>query len=213
LKIKPFRSFPSPITSSVPPVSTVKPATTETPAMVVQNAIAQPSIKPSAENRSKIFSSPDFISIKTITSSAAKEARGEGKSEDTAVEDTAPTRDFTLSELQEAWMRFADTRLSSNMQVQMAFKVASLEMVDHLKIRVAFPSETQQMYFNDHRNSLAEYLRVEHQISGIVYELDTLKHTEIRLSTMSDKEKFEAMRDRNPALEELRKKFNLQVDF
>jgi DNA polymerase-3 subunit gamma/tau len=181
--------------------------------MVVQNAIAQPSIKPSAENRSKLFSSSDFISIKTITSNAAKEARGEGNSEDTAVEDIGPTRDFTLSELQEAWMRFADTRLSSNMQVQMAFKVASLEMVDQLKIRVAFPSETQQMYFNDHRNSLAEYLRVEHQISGIVYELDTLKHTEIKLSTMSDKEKFEAMRDRNPALEELRKKFNLQVDF
>jgi DNA polymerase III subunit gamma/tau len=215
LKIKPFRATPPATVSSVnPTVSTnpVKPApvSVANPSMVVKAAVEAPAIKPSAENRAKIFSSPDFISIKGLAHATSEQ---KNKEEQSAIADQGPIRDFNIEEFEIVWKEYADTRLTTNMQAQTAFKFAALTKTGDRTIRVAFPSETAILFFGDVRSAFSEYLRNEASLPGIEFELDTLKHEEIKLSTKSDKEKFEAMRDKNPALEELRKKFNLQIDF
>ncbi|MEZ4799292.1 MAG: hypothetical protein R2809_05815 [Flavobacteriales bacterium] len=169
-------------------------------------------IKPSAENRQKLFQSSDFVSIRKMTQEANEQLH-QKKQDEQEAKDEKPLREFTFPELQSAWDSFTETQLGDNMQVKTAFKMANLTMEDRLKLKVAFPSETQKMYFNDYRSNLAEYLKNEHQISGITYELDVLKLEEIKLSTRSDKEKFDAMREKNPSIEELRKRFNLLIDF
>jgi DNA polymerase III subunit gamma/tau len=215
LKIKPFRATPPATVSSVNPTQTsipVKPVPTSVsnPTMVVKTAVEAPAIKPSAENRAKIFSSPDFISIRGLAHATAEQ---KVKEEQSAVADQGPIRDFNIEEFEIVWKEYADTRLNNNMQAQTAFKFAALTKTGDRTIRVAFPSETAIMFFTDVRSTFSEYLRNEASLPGIEFELDTLKHAEIKLSTKSDKEKFEAMRDKNPALEELRKRFNLQIDF
>ena len=215
MKIKPFRATPPATVSSVNPTQTsipVKPVPTSVPnpTMVVKTAVEAPAIKPSAENRAKIFSSPDFISIRGLAHATAEQ---KVKEEQSAVADQGPIRDFNIEEFEIVWKEYADTRLNNNMQAQTAFKFAALTKTGDRTIRVAFPSETAIMFFTDVRSTFSEYLRNEAALPGIEFELDTLKHAEIKLSTKSDKEKFEAMREKNPALEELRKKFNLQIDF
>lgn len=215
MKIKPFRATPPATVSSVNPTQTsipVKPVPTSVPnpTMVVKAAVEAPTIKPSAENRAKIFSSPDFISIRGLAHATAEQ---KVKDEQSAVADQGPIRDFNIEEFEIVWKEYADTRLNNNMQAQTAFKFAALTKTGDRTIRVAFPSETAIMFFTDVRSTFSEYLRNEASLPGIEFELDTLKHAEIKLSTKSDKEKFEAMRDKNPALEELRKRFNLQIDF
>lgn len=215
MKIKPFRATPPATVSSVNPTQTsipVKPVPTSVPnpTMVVKTAVEAPAIKPSAENRAKIFSSPDFISIRGLAHATAEQ---KVKEEQSAVADQGPIRDFNIEEFEIVWKEYADTRLNNNMQAQTAFKFAALTKTGDRTIRVAFPSETAIMFFTDVRSTFSEYLRNEASLPGIEFELDTLKHAEIKLSTKSDKEKFEAMRDKNPALEELRKRFNLQIDF
>lgn len=215
MKIKPFRATPPATVSSVNPTQSsipVKPVPTSVPnpTMVVKTAVEAPAIKPSAENRAKIFSSPDFISIRGLAHATAEQ---KVKEEQSAVADQGPIRDFNIEEFEIVWKEYADTRLNNNMQAQTAFKFAALTKTGDRTIRVAFPSETAIMFFTDVRSTFSEYLRNEAALPGIEFELDTLKHAEIKLSTKSDKEKFEAMRDKNPALEELRKKFNLQIDF
>lgn len=213
MKIKPFRADAPATVSSVNPQRQPVSAPTQqvaNPTMVVKSTVAAPAIKPSAENRSKIFSSPDFVSIKALAGATAQEA---AKIEEQNVVDAGPIREFTIDEFREIWTHYAHHQLAHNMQAQTAFKVAALEKVGERTIRVAFPSETAIMFFTDVRVAFSEFLRNERSLPGVEFELDTLKHNEIRLSTKSDKEKFEAMRDKNPALEELRKKFNLQIDF
>jgi DNA polymerase-3 subunit gamma/tau len=215
LKIKPFRASAPATVSSVNPTQSsnqVKPAAApvSNPTMVVKATVEAPAIKPSAENRAKIFSSPDFISIRGLAHATSEQ---KVKEEQSAVADQGPIRDFNIEEFEIVWKEYADTRLNNNMQAQTAFKFAALTKTGDRTIRVAFPSETAIMFFSDVRSTFSEYLRNEAALPGIEFELDTLKHAEIKLSTKSDKEKFEAMRDKNPALEELRKKFNLQIDF
>lgn len=215
MKIKPFRATPPATVSSVNPTAStnpVKPApvSVANPTMVVKAAVDAPAIKPSAENRAKIFSSPDFISIRGFAHATSEQKI---KEEQSALADQGPIRDFNIEEFEIVWKEYAETRLTTNMQAQTAFKFAALTKTGDRTIRVAFPSETARLFFGDVRSTFSEYLRNEASLPGIEFELDTLKHEEIKLSTKSDKEKFEAMRDINPALEELRKKFNLQIDF
>jgi hypothetical protein len=51
-------------------------------------------------------------------------------------------------------------------------------------------------------------------MNGITYSVLVQKSDEVRVSSvMSEKDKFEAMREKNPALEELRKRFGLEIPF
>jgi hypothetical protein len=124
-----------------------------------------------------------------------------------------PTREYTTAELQEAWNRFADERMAHNMQAQSAFKVAEVELRLGNTLRIALPSVTQEMYFNENRNQLAEYMRSTFDIRGIDFKVEIMRPEEIKSTYQSAKQRFDAMVAVNPALDTLRKRFNLQIDF
>jgi hypothetical protein len=124
-----------------------------------------------------------------------------------------PSREYTTAELQEAWNRFADERMAHNMQAQSAFKVAEVELRLGNTLRIALPSVTQEMYFNENRNQLAEYMRSTFDIRGIDFKVEIMRPEEIKSTYQSAKQRFDAMVAVNPALDSLRKRFNLQIDF
>jgi DNA polymerase-3 subunit gamma/tau len=99
------------------------------------------------------------------------------------------------------------------MQVHSAFKVAVVELKLGNLLRVAFPSVTQEMYFNDYRSQLTEFLRNEYDIRGLDFKIEILKQEEIKATYQTSKQRFDALVQKNPSLETLRKKFNLQIDF
>ena len=191
------------------PVAT---ANVANPTMVVKETVAS-SIKPSAENRAKIFSSPDFISIKQLTSTA--KAAVESVTQSIAeTQQEERLREFNQQEFEEAWKDFTVKKLATNALAQSAFQVALLKLNEDYSVEVSFPSTTQEYYFNDLKSQLAEFLKNEYRMNGITYKVLVQKSDEVRVSSvMSEKDKFEAMREKNPALEELRRKFNLEIPF
>jgi DNA polymerase III subunit gamma/tau len=123
-----------------------------------------------------------------------------------------PTRDYTQTEIEHAWNQFIQRRLTSNMQVQTTFKVAVLQLRENHELRVAFPSETQHHYFNDHRGALSDFMKKEFDIVGLRYQLDIQRSEEIKLSTRTEREKFTALGEKYPALKMLAEKFMLRAD-
>lgn len=191
------------------PVAT---ANVANPTMVVKETVAS-SIKPSAENRAKIFSSPDFISIKQLTSTAKAAVESVTQSIAEAQQEER-LREFNQQEFEEAWKDFTVKKLAANALAQSAFQVALLKLNEDYSVEVSFPSTTQEYYFNDLKSQLAEFLKNEYRMNGITYKVLVQKSDEVRVSSvMSEKDKFEAMREKNPALEELRRKFNLEIPF
>jgi DNA polymerase III subunit gamma/tau len=132
--------------------------------------------------------------------------------EEAALTIEKPTRSYSQEEITKAWTEFAQTKLGNNKQVQSAFVVARLELLDNETLRVAFPSETQTMYFNDYRGMLGDFLRNEYDIRGVNFEVSIQRSNEKVMTIRSDKEKFEAMKAKNPALDSLWRKFQLRVD-
>ncbi len=206
LKIKPFRSERE-LPNSTPSIP-------QEYASAARSIVAKSDIKPSAENREKILSSPDLISIKGLTTSVAVEHRTKNEISEALKEEKAE-RDYTIDEISIAWSAFTEQKLVLNRQVQAVFALAKLELKESNLLEICVPSETQQMYFNDYRADLGDFLRKEFGIRGLQMEVVIDKSIESKSSgvIITDKDRFEAMREKNPILDELRKKFNLQIDF
>ncbi len=215
-RLKPFRSgdirpeqsvrrTPDPVPSSqptppVPPPSSgglqvVEPVDTRT---VVRSSVAG--------NSGRVVT--DVPSIKSLRTS--RQTATDAKAEVEVLEE--PTREYFQDEIDAAWKAFIAKRQTTNKQVQTSLEVAVLELSNKRELRVAFPSETQHMYFNQVRTDLIDFLRSEFGIVGLIYHLDVQRKEEIRLSTKTDREKFEAMREKNESVDLLWKVFQLRVD-
>jgi DNA polymerase-3 subunit gamma/tau len=172
----------------------------------------KPSVAPSLGKRNIILQSSESVSIKGVIAKRVQQQQQVAEQlEEIAVEQ--PTREYTTAELQEAWNRFADERMSHNMQAQSAFKVAEVELKLGNMLRIALPSVTQEMYFNEYRNQLAEFMRTAFDIRGIDFQVEIMRPEEIKSTYLSAKQRFDALVVINPALDSLRKRFNLQIDF
>ena len=213
-RLKPFRSR-----TITKPTVQQKSITPSTPGAteIVTKVEAKPTVThtvsttPSLGKRSLILKSSESLSIKkTMQQSVAK---GADSTATEAAAREAATREYSTQEIEEAWMTFASEKLKHNMQVQSAFKVASLELKLGNVLRVSFPSATQQMYFNDYRSQLTDFLRETSDIRGLDFIVEIMKQGEIKAQYQTSKQKFDALVQKNPALETLRKKFNLQIDF
>jgi DNA polymerase-3 subunit gamma/tau len=90
--------------------------------------------------------------------------------------------------------------------------VAQVELKLGNVARVAFPSKTQEMYFNDHRTQLVDFLRTL-DIRGLDFQVEILRQEEIKATYQTAKQRFDSLVQKNPSLETLRKRFNLQIDF
>jgi hypothetical protein len=200
---------------SAPPVSNSNPENPDDQQIVTPVSVgkaAKTVAPPSLGKRNIILQSSESVSIKSVIAKRVQQQQEVAEQlEEIAVEQ--PTREYTTAELQQAWNRFADEKMSQNMQAQSAFKVAEVELKLGNTLRVALPSVTQEMYFNEYRNQLAEYMRTTFDIRGIDFKVEIMRPEEIKSTYLSAKQRFDALVVINPALDSLRKRFNLQIDF
>ncbi len=222
-QLKPFRGTNRPAVKTAPaarPVIQSQAAASSQDSVEIQTPVSgiskpntgQASVPPSLGKRNLILQSTESVSIKSVMAKRAQQQQQVAEQlEEIALEQ--PTREYTTAELQEAWNRFADERMAHNMQAQSAFKVAEVELRLGNTLRIALPSVTQEMYFNENRNQLAEYMRSTFDIRGIDFKVEIMRPEEIKSTYQSAKQRFDAMVAVNPALDTLRKRFNLQIDF
>ncbi len=161
-------------------------------------------------NKALINRSSESISIKR---SPQQTAENKVAAEQAVEVREEATRLYTIEEIRLAWRNFAEQKLQANLQVKTVFNVAEIALIDNQTLRVSFPSATQTMYFNDHRGLLGEYLRNQYDIRGLDFQVDILKQEDIKQTYKTEKQRYEEMVLKNPALETLRKRFGLQVDF
>jgi DNA polymerase-3 subunit gamma/tau len=225
-QLKPFRGASrSPVVSAGTPRAAARPMPPqsgesipkkENVQPVTETTLTTPSVAKTAPSalgkRNLILQSSESVSIKSVMAKRAQQQQQVAEQqEEIALE--KPTREYTTAELQEAWNRFADERMAHNMQAQSAFKVAEVELRLGNTLRIALPSVTQEMYFNEYRNQLAEFMRTAFDIRGIEFKVEIMRPEEIKSTYQSAKQRFDSLVTVNPALDTLRKRFNLQIDF
>ncbi|GAB4032301.1 DNA polymerase III subunit gamma/tau [Spirosoma jeollabukense] len=123
-----------------------------------------------------------------------------------------PDQSFTFEELQATWMTFSKNRLK---QVDSATEQLVLNrdfVLDGTTIRLTLDNTLQVGYLTDLKPDLLGYLRSELQNSQIQLE-HTVTLQEVKKMIYSSQDKFNFLAEKNPALHELRKVLNLEVDY
>ncbi|MCK8492568.1 DNA polymerase III subunit gamma/tau [Spirosoma sp. RP8] len=123
-----------------------------------------------------------------------------------------PDKSFTLEELQDAWATFARLRRQQN-DITSEQVVLNRELtLNGTTICLTLDNTLQVGFLTELRPDLLGYLRRELQNSQIQLE-HTVQVQEVKKMIYSSLDKFNYMAEKNPALHELRKALNLEVDY
>jgi hypothetical protein len=180
--------------SATKPRSIVPPAATRVPAPLGQ--------------REKISQSKEIISITQSRNPAQHAVDGESELE--VIQETAD-RDYNESEVFTAWAAFLKSGKIPQGQLWAAMSLAQLRFASNV-LTLGFPSETQVIYFNDVRNDLAAYFKEAHQIKGLTFATEVLKEVETHKNLMTVTQRFENLRQENPAIEKMYRLFQLRME-
>ncbi|GAB3776103.1 DNA polymerase III subunit gamma/tau [Spirosoma horti] len=134
---------------------------------------------------------------------------------DTEVVSTAPIRPdkpFTFDELVDVWRAFAKIRQQQNDSATEQLVLNRELILDGTVIHLTLDNTLQVGYLTDLRPDLLGYLRTELQNSQIQLE-HKVTVQETKKMIYSSQDKFNFLAEKNPALHELRKVLNLEVDY
>lgn len=134
---------------------------------------------------------------------------------DTDVVSTAPVRPdkpFTFDELMDVWRAFAKIRLQQYDSATEQLVLNRELTLDGTVIHLTLDNTLQVGYLSDVKPDLLGYLRTELQNSKIQLE-HKVTVQEAKKMIYSSQDKFNFLADKNPALHELRKVLNLEVDY
>ncbi|MVM31051.1 DNA polymerase III subunit gamma/tau [Spirosoma sp. HMF4905] len=129
-----------------------------------------------------------------------------------AVAQTRPDKPFDLEELQEAWAAFARIRREkSDITTEQVVLNRDLTL-DGTTIRLNLDNTLQVDFLTELKPDLLGYLRSELQNSQIKIEHQVIVQ-EVKKMIYSSQDKYNYLAEKNPALHELRKVLNLEVDY
>ena len=123
-----------------------------------------------------------------------------------------PDLPFSLDELQSAWNTFARRRHQQFDSATEQLVLNRALTLDGTVIRLTLDNTLQVGYLTDIKPDLIGFLRETLQNSRIQIE-HTVQVQEVKKMIYSSLDKFNFMADKNPALHDLRKALNLEVDY
>ncbi len=123
-----------------------------------------------------------------------------------------PDKSFTFEELQDIWHSFSKIRQQQNDSATEQLVLNRELTLNGTVIHLTLDNTLQIGYLTDVKPDLMAYLRTELQNSQIQLE-HKVTLQEVKKMIYSSQDKFNFLAEKNPALHELRKVLNLEVDY
>ncbi len=117
---------------------------------------------------------------------------------------------FTSSAIHDAWNEFVRNG-KGNSRIELLFNKRAI-IVDKAVITVEFDSEIQLEQLNDIKEDLMYFIRSKVENKTIVLNAK-LKHQEEKALMYTSKERYEALKEKYPLIEELKKDLGLDFEF
>ena len=125
---------------------------------------------------------------------------------------TKPDKPFDFEQLQDSWVSFARIRQQQNDSATEQLVLNRELILDGTIIRLTLDNTLQVGYLTELKPDLLGYLRAELQNSQIQLE-HKVTVQDVKKMIYSSQDKFNFLAEKNPALHELRKVLNLEVDY
>jgi DNA polymerase-3 subunit gamma/tau len=125
---------------------------------------------------------------------------------------TRPDKPFDQEQLQTTWLAFARLRQQQNDSATEQLVLNRTLTLKGTSIHITLDNTLQVGYLTEVKLELLGYLRDKLQNSKIQLE-HTVTQQEVKKMIYSSQDKYNFMAEKNPALHELRKVLNLEVDY
>ncbi len=198
---------PEPVKKKVEPA---KPVVT-TPAVPVASVVKEPAPEKPAPSSTSASSSPSkIISIKDrlkteekpVEATAAKQA------------ESGPVSDFTVEALQKTWNDFAEAILKQGkMALHAAMTKHTPELRERYEVVMKIEHSGLEIDVNDIKVELLAHLRKNLSNIHIQLSVEVNKTDAAPDKPYTPKDKFKRMAEKNPALNELRKQLDLDIEY
>ena len=120
---------------------------------------------------------------------------------------------YTAEQFEAAWKAFAAKLLEEDRRSVYNTLIAELPEVEEHIIELKINNSVQQAEIDVIRTELLEFLRNELQNDALQMTTVMVKDDSSKVLHYTDRDKFKAMAEINPALEHFRKRLNLDLDF
>lgn len=150
------------------------------------------------------------VSALSLSSIKLKREIAESQKANFKAEDELPKEAFTETDMRLQWEKFAE-RLSNNGQKIMAtYMQMNDPVLDGTTIKLEMPNEGSQVDFDNGKHDLLGYLRSKLHNHDILIETH-VNEVSTKKYAFTPEEKYEKLKAINPALELLRKTFDLDI--
>ena len=124
-----------------------------------------------------------------------------------------PQETFSDEQFTAAWKEFAQRKLDADQRSLYATLTTHMPTCDDGAIVLKLTNSVQEMEIDNLRGELMEFLRNKLNNGGLSLKTVLIKDDSTKLKFYTDKDKFDAMKEENPALDYFRKRLNLDLDF
>ena len=118
------------------------------------------------------------------------------------------TTPFSQEELIEKWRKFSYSVKIKDLDLYSTLNANSPILKDNFRIELVIQNTTQETDINNKKPELLGYLRK--QLNNMLLDLDlVINKSNVSKSFYTEKDKYKKLVEKNPKLDELRKKFGL----
>ena len=132
--------------------------------------------------------------------------------DDALVAPALPDKSFSFEEMRDIWQSFAKLRRQQNDSATEQMIMNRDLTLDGTTIRITLDNTLQVGILTDFKVELVGYLRSQLQNSQVQLE-HTVSLQDVKKMIYSPQDKFNYLAEKNPALHDLRKALNLEVDY
>lgn len=124
---------------------------------------------------------------------------------------TGPRQAVSDDALLAAWKRFAEEHVSEGARSLYTTLTAEEPRIEEELIRFKIHNAIQERDLNEMRTELMDYLRKSLNNVGLQLEVERVQEQEVKKEFLSEREKYDRLAAKNPLLDELRKRLDLDL--
>lgn len=149
-------------------------------------------------------------SLETKRSGNALKTVTESEIESVEVLD-GPVEQVSPEALHEAWKKFAEEHVAEGPRSLYTTLLAEIPEIEANNIRFKIVNSIQEKDLSEVKAELLDYLRKQLNNVALTLTVELLKEEGIKKEFLSERQKYDRMAEKNPLLEELRKRLDLDL--
>ncbi len=126
--------------------------------------------------------------------------------------ETKPEKKFSNEELKISWLQFAEKQKTEEPRLYSILITNIPKIKEDYKLYIRLANRSQEEHLNEIKAKLISFLQKELENSKVEFEIDVVESSSNEKKLYTNKDKFDHLVKKNPALARMKQQLNLDFD-